>query len=286
MVVAYCNTSNPGLVKRRIRRVGSITIIGMLFSSASFMLESVNPDIAYGSTLARECLERLKHPSFTSSEYYQCEYEQCISSYADTPALNEMCSTLVPSTVKFCPGGDIDFGIACQTSVPKTSTPQQIFAKPPLLNWDKLCTTRNYSTNIGTAAKPELHDALDIPVPGGTPVLAPMDGTVVMKVTIIGKEGRTGYQPMGGNVLYIITTDGFHLFDFGHLQNGSLPSPGKTVKAGDQIALSGNTGTATKAPHLHFSYHTREKDPITNEWTPFTLQDPFKVVSELKSCKT
>ena len=172
------------------------------------------------------------------------------------------------------------------TSVPQVSTPQSISAKPPLPNWDKLCTSRDYSTHIGSAPKPELHGALDIPVPEGTPVLAPMDGTVVGKVTILGKEGRTGYQSMGGSVLYIESTDGIQLFDFGHLKNGSLPSPGKTVKAGDQIALSGDTGTTSKGPHLHFSYHTREKDPNTNEWRPFTVQDPYKVVSELKSCKT
>jgi murein DD-endopeptidase MepM/ murein hydrolase activator NlpD len=164
------------------------------------------------------------------------------------------------------------------------SMSQPSSVKPPLPNWDKLCTTRDYSTNIGTAAKPELHGALDIPVPEGTPVLAPMDGTIVKKVLVIGKEGRTGYQPIGGSVLYIESANGVHLFDFGHLQNDSLSSPGKRVKAGDQIALSGNTGTATKGPHLHFSYHTREKDSVTNEWTPFTLQNPYKVVSELKPC--
>jgi murein DD-endopeptidase MepM/ murein hydrolase activator NlpD len=203
-----------GLLKHKSRKIGSITIFAMLFSSVTFLFESVNPDIAYASTL------------------------------------------------------------------------QPVYAKPPLPSWDKLCTTQDYSTNIGTAAKPELHAALDIPVPEGTPVLAPMDGTVVGEVTIIGKEGRTGYQPMGGSVLYIKSTDGVRLFDFGHLQNDSLPSPGKTVKEGDQIAISGNTGTATKGPHLHFSYHTREKDPVTNEWTPFISQDPYKAVSELKSCKT
>ena len=197
----------------RGRKVGTITFIGMLFSSVCFILGSANPDIAYASTR------------------------------------------------------------------------QPMSAKPPLLNWDKHCTTRDYSTNIGTASKRELHGALDIPVPEGTPVIAPMDGTVVGKVIVIGKEGRTGYQSMGGSVLYLESTDGIHLFDFGHLQNGSLISPGRTVKAGDQIALSGNTGTATKAPHLHFSYHTREKDPVTNEWTPFTSQDPYKVVSMLQPCR-
>jgi murein DD-endopeptidase MepM/ murein hydrolase activator NlpD len=202
MNLAYC----------RGRKDGIIIIIGILFSSVYFILESYNPDIAHART------------------------------------------------------------------------PQPISANPPLPNWDKLCTSRDYSANIGTALKPELHGALDIPVPEGTPVLAPMNGTVVGEVIVIGKEGRTGYQSMGGSVLYIRSTDGSHLFDFGHLKNGSLTSFGRTVKAGDQIALSGNTGTATNAPHLHFSYHTRVKDPVTNEWTPFSSQDPYKVVRKLEPC--
>lgn len=124
-----------GLVKRRSRRVGSVTIIGMLFS-CSFMFESVDLDNAYGNTLARECLERLKHTSFTSLEYYRCEYENCVSFYVGASTLRGMCGVVDPPTMKFCPDGNIDFGIGCQTSVPKASTPQQIFAKPPLPNWD------------------------------------------------------------------------------------------------------------------------------------------------------
>src|SRR5215210_3367166 len=108
------------LVKRSCRKVGSITIIGMLFSSVNFMLESVNPDIAYASTFTPECLDRLKDLNFTSLEYYQCADEKCVSPYADASVLREMCNMLDPSNMN-CLYGDIDFGIGCPTSTPQAS---------------------------------------------------------------------------------------------------------------------------------------------------------------------
>ncbi len=256
----------------------------MLFSSVTFMLLFVNSDAASASTFVRGCVNKLADPNSTSLDIYRCAYGECIIINLTSSSYHKpVCSILDPSTMVFCPEGNTDFGIGCPRSAPQVSKPQPISTQPPLPNWTTLCTTRDYSTNIGTAAKPELHGALDIPVPKGTPVLAPIDGIVVGKVNITGKEGRTGYQSMGGNVLYIMSTDGIHLFDFGHLQNG-LPSPGTPVKAGSQIATSGGTGTTSTAPHLHFSYHTREKDPITNTWSSFILRDPYKVVNRLKSC--
>jgi Peptidase family M23 len=270
---------------RKVRSIpATVYIIGMLFSCIIFMLLFVNPDAAFASTFARECLDKLADPNSTSLDIYQCAYGECIINVTSSYH-KPVCSILDASTMKFCPDGNSDFVIGCPRSAPQVSKPQPISAQPPLPKWTTLCTTRDYSTNIGTAAKPELHGALDIPVPKGTPVLAPIDGIVVGKVNIIGKEGRTGYQSMGGNVLYIMSTDEIHLFDFGHLQNG-LPIPGTPVMAGSQIATSGSTGTTSAAPHPHFSYHIREKDPINNTWSPFILQDPYKaVVNRLKSCR-
>jgi Peptidase family M23 len=255
----------------------AVLMITMLFSSVTFTLESVGPNPAYANTFPRECIDRGRDPNsnFTSLEYFQCRHGKCITNFVPI-----VCDILDPSTKRFCPNGDLDFGTGCPTS-----DQSPISINPPLPNWDTLCTTRDFYANIGTTGKPELHNGLDIPIPIGTPVLAPMNVTVVGKVTIIGKEGRTGYQFEGGSVLYVMSTDGVHLFDFGHLQNGSIASPGKAVEAGDQIALSGDTGKAATGPHLHFSYHIREKDPITNTWSPFILQDPYEVVNKLKSCK-
>ena len=230
----------------------TVPMVAMLFSSVTFALESVAPNPAYASTFPRECIDRGRYPNsnFTILEYFQSVHGKCITNFAPL-----VCDIPDPSTKRFCPNGDLDFGTGRPTS------PQSpISIKPPLPNWDTLCTTRDFYTNIGTTGKPELHKGLDIPIPIGTPVLAPMNVTVVGKVTIIGKEGRTGYQSEGGSVLYAMSTDGVHLVDFGHLQNGSLASPGKTVEAGDQIALSGDTGKGAYGPtSTLFLSHSRER---------------------------
>ncbi|MFI9286794.1 peptidoglycan DD-metalloendopeptidase family protein [Streptomyces werraensis] len=83
-----------------------------------------------------------------------------------------------------------------------------------------------------------LHTGIDFPVSYGTPVLAATDGTV-----------RTQYNSAYGNMLIVTAMDGTETW-YCHLSSYQVPS-GATVKAGDQIAFSGNSGNST-GPHLHF----------------------------------
>ncbi|MFI9153895.1 peptidoglycan DD-metalloendopeptidase family protein [Streptomyces sp. NPDC053367] len=83
-----------------------------------------------------------------------------------------------------------------------------------------------------------LHTGIDFPVSYGTPVMAATDGTV-----------RTQWNSAYGNMLIVTAMDGTETW-YCHLSSYQVPS-GSTVKAGDQIAYSGNSGNST-GPHLHF----------------------------------
>lgn len=83
------------------------------------------------------------------------------------------------------------------------------------------------------------HKGIDWAVPTGTAVYASCGGTV----------SRAGWGSGYGYVVYIDHADGRQT-RYAHLSK-VLVKNGQSVKQGDRIALSGNTGVST-GPHLHF----------------------------------
>lgn len=83
------------------------------------------------------------------------------------------------------------------------------------------------------------HKGVDWAVPTGTAVYASCGGTV----------SRAGWGSGYGYVVYIDHADGRQT-RYAHLSKVLVKS-GQSVKQGDRIALSGNTGVST-GPHLHF----------------------------------
>ncbi|MFH0516714.1 M23 family metallopeptidase [Streptomyces sp. M41] len=83
-----------------------------------------------------------------------------------------------------------------------------------------------------------LHTGIDFPVSYGTTVMAATDGTV-----------RTQWNSAYGNMMIVTAKDGTETW-YCHLSSYRVAS-GTTVKAGDSIAYSGNSGNST-GPHLHF----------------------------------
>ncbi len=99
--------------------------------------------------------------------------------------------------------------------------------------------------------------AIDWKMSPGTPVYAARDG-VVVKVKEDSDRGGPSRQFEGlANYILIRHADGT-LANYAHLvKNGSQVKVGQHVRAGDLIALSGNTGFST-GPHLHFAvFRTR-----------------------------
>jgi murein DD-endopeptidase MepM/ murein hydrolase activator NlpD len=115
--------------------------------------------------------------------------------------------------------------------------------------------TRQYwRPTTGTLTQPfhPGHDGIDIGVPVGTPVVAAADGVV----TFAGEQ--SGY----GTHVEVTHADGT-VTTYSHLSKIDS-AVGQAVKAGQQIAESGNTGHST-GPHLHFEVHPTKDtktDPI------------------------
>ena len=84
------------------------------------------------------------------------------------------------------------------------------------------------------------HEGIDLPAPVGTPVFAAGDGRVVYA-----GNGIRGY----GN-LVVVRHSGDLLTVYAH-NSVLLVAQGQPVRAGDRIALVGQSGHAT-GPHLHF----------------------------------
>ena len=88
----------------------------------------------------------------------------------------------------------------------------------------------------------KFHGALDYGVPVGTPVYAAADGVVMTTANLSGSYGT---------YVVIRHANGLQSY-YAHGKKGSIKvSPGQTVKKGQQIMLSGNTGNSS-GPHLHF----------------------------------
>lgn len=108
-----------------------------------------------------------------------------------------------------------------------------------------------------THTGPESAQAVDIPMPEGTPIVAARDGLVIQSETGHTRSSRT--DPMAkANAVRILHADGT-LATYSHLKpNGVLVKDGQHVRAGDTIGLSGATGYVT-GPHLHFAVFQPQK---------------------------
>lgn len=123
-------------------------------------------------------------------------------------------------------------------------------AKKNAASWKSPVKKYTLSASYGTggarwAAK---HSGQDFAVPVGTTVTAVHKGTVVKA----GPNGA-GDGPAYGNAVVIKHSNGKYS-QYAHLSTVNV-KVGETVKTGEKIALSGNTGNSS-GPHLHFEIRT------------------------------
>jgi len=121
----------------------------------------------------------------------------------------------------------------------------------PAMRWPLTTVRVVVGSPFGTrAGRP--HEGIDLPAPTGTPVFAAAEGRVAYA-----GNGIRGY----GNMI-VLRHAGDLMTVYAH-NSVLLVSQGQPVRAGDRIALVGQSGHAT-GPHLHFEVRSGQipADPM------------------------
>lgn len=126
------------------------------------------------------------------------------------------------------------------------------FARQPLLFTARVSSPFNPRRLHPITKRVRPHNGVDFGVPTGTPIIAPSDGVVE----------HVAFQAKGAGH-YIKIRHGHITTVYMHLSK-SLVKVGQTVRKGERIALSGNSGGST-GPHLHYEFHIngRPVNPMT-----------------------
>ncbi len=137
-------------------------------------------------------------------------------------------------------------------------------------------TTESYYVSQGfggekTHQSKESFYAVDITLPEGTPVLAARDGKV-MHVEEDFYGAGTDAKKYGGRANHVrVLHDDGTMAIYAHLKLESVAvRPGKQLKAGELVGLSGNTGFST-GPHLHFAVQQNKQGELQS--IPFKFQN-------------
>ncbi len=111
------------------------------------------------------------------------------------------------------------------------------------------------------------HDAIDIPAPAGTPVLAVEDGRIA----------RLFLSRPGGITLYQFDPSGRYSYYYAHLQRYAEGlREGQAVRRGQVIGYVGDTGNAHGGPpHLHFAI---ARLPPDRAWWKGEALNPYPVL--------
>ena len=158
--------------------------------------------------------------------------------------------------ILYCPNGKwsvketcADGCVEAPAGTPDTCKTSATYLAPFTCGTTHMCTNgNNTSSHSGTDAY-----AYDFGMPVGTTLRA-MRGGTVLRVRIVSKPGDPCYSGGGSScanyantveVLHSDKTVGLYM----HISS-SLVSKGQTVKQGQAVAKSGNTGWST-GPHLH-----------------------------------
>lgn len=122
--------------------------------------------------------------------------------------------------------------------------------RPMGLPYDKALHGFNLTNGFWAERKYGLHRSWDIALPEGVPIFSIIEGTAQVKAN----------KACG---LFLIIENETYRVGFYHLLEPLVLS-GQKVRRGDFVALSGNSGSESQGPHLH--YFIERFDIKMNRW--------------------
>ncbi len=127
------------------------------------------------------------------------------------------------------------------------------FARYPMQRQARVSSPFNPARRHPVTGRVRPHNGVDFAMSIGTPIIAPADGRVE----------KVAYQASGAGRYIVIRHGREYQTVYMHLSK-PLVKAGQSVKRGERIALSGNTGRST-GPHLHYEFHIngRPVNPLT-----------------------
>src|SRR5947207_3090298 len=157
------------------------------------------------------------------------------------PSVNPTLSTASPlATATPAPSISITPQPDFQFSQSQGDSPSNLIIPVAGVRPDQLQDTFSEARSEG-----RVHDAIDIPAPQGTPVLAAADGTIV----------KLFHSDRGGTTIYQLSVDSRFFYYYAHLDRyADGLAEGQFVKQGQIIGYVGDSGNAgVGSYHLHFS---------------------------------
>lgn len=171
---------------------------------------------------------------------YNGSYSYCHCNYVDTEFLK------AGSTPVNYPWSGSSSGSSSSSNTPITYGTAEDdsgwgSAAPCVPMPNRISSEFGYRTHPVTGKKGTFHSGVDIPICTGSRVNALANGTVI----------AVGYENGGGNYVKVRYDNGLESFAC-HLKNATV-KVGQRVEAGQQVAVSDNTGAYTTGAHLHLA---------------------------------
>jgi murein DD-endopeptidase MepM/ murein hydrolase activator NlpD len=135
--------------------------------------------------------------------------------------------------------------------------------------------TRRGRVDYSCSRQSRRHRGTDFATPRGTPVYASHEGTVISREVGCPDEGSLGSRCGGsfGNHVIVWHPSGRATL-YAHLQRSGVVALGATVRCGDLLGRSGNSGRSS-GPHLHYEVRDGVTSPTRAAFFAVGAKDPF-----------